>query len=89
MIQVRPRLTETEYNWWQLREFYNKKLYKVLFFSDPHGWLADLSSLRCINQVLQHNKFDEVCCNGDIIDAPYISRHTAKLYEDGILNGYS
>lgn len=89
MIQVRPRLTETEYNWWQLREFYNKKLYKVLFFSDPHGWLADLSSLRCINQVLRHNKFDEVCVNGDINDFPYISRHTGKLYEDGILNNYS
>lgn len=89
MITIRPRLTETEYNWWQLRELYDKKLYKVLFFSDPHGWLADLSSLRCINQVLQHNKFNEVCINGDINDFPYISRHTAKLYEDGILSGYS
>lgn len=87
--QLRPRLKENDYNHYYLKQFYDKKLYKVLLFSDPHGWLADLSALRCINQVLQHNKFDEVCINGDIIDAPYISRHTSKLYEDGILNGYS
>jgi hypothetical protein len=89
MKEIRPRLRESEYNQYQLRKFYDKKLYKVLLFSDPHGWLADLSALRCINQVLQHNKFDEVCINGDVIDAPYISRHTGKLYEEGILNGYS
>lgn len=86
---IRPRMTETEYNWWQLKQLYDKKLYKVLFFSDPHGWLADLTALRCINKVLQHNHMDEVCINGDINDFPYISRHTRKLYEDGILAGYS
>jgi predicted phosphodiesterase len=89
MREIRPRLKETEYNYYQLRQFYDKKLFKVLFFSDPHGWLADLTALRCINQLLQHNKFDEVCINGDIVDLPYISRHTSKLYEDGILSGYS
>lgn len=89
MTTVRPRLTENEYNYWQLRELYSKKLYKVLFFSDPHGWLCDLRTLRCINKILQHNNFDEVCLNGDLVDMPYISRHTTKLYEDGILNDYS
>lgn len=86
---IRPRLTETEYNWWQLKQLYDKKLYKVLFYSDPHGWLADLAALRCINKVLQHNTVNEVCINGDLNDFPYISRHAKKLYEDGILNGYS
>jgi hypothetical protein len=85
----RPRLTETEYNWRQLKQLYDKKFYRVLLFSDPHGWLADLTALRVINRVLQSDKFDEVCVNGDIVDMPYISRHTGKLYEDGILAGYS
>jgi predicted phosphodiesterase len=89
MRDFRPRLSETQNNYWQLKKLYDKKLYKVLLFSDPHGWLADLSALRCINQILQHNQFDEVCINGDVIDAPYISRHSSKLYEDGILAGYS
>lgn len=85
----RPRLKENEYNVLQLRKLYDKKVYRVLFESDPHGWLCDLSAQRCINQVLQHNKFDEVCINGDIVDMPYISRHTGKLYEEGVLSGYS
>lgn len=85
----RPRLTETEFNQYQLKKFFDKKLYKVLLFSDPHGWLADLKVLRCINKVLQYNKFDEVCINGDIVDMPYVSKHTNKLFEDGILAGYS
>lgn len=86
---ARPRMTETEFNWWQLKQLNDKNQYKVLMFSDPHGWLADLKALRCINKVLQHNKMDEVCINGDLCDFPYISRHTKKLYEDGILAGYS
>lgn len=85
----RIRLKEHEHNYIQLRRIYDEKLYKVLFFSDPHGWLCDLSTIRCISQILQHNDFDEVCVNGDIVDMPYISRHTGKLYEDGILSGYS
>ena len=88
-MTVRPRLSETEYNWWQLKQLYDKKMYKVLFFSDPHGWLADLKALRCINKVLQHNEVNEVCINGDVCDFPYINRHTKKLYDDGILQGYS
>jgi predicted phosphodiesterase len=89
MSSIRPRFTEKEFEYHTLKKLYDKKLYKVLLFSDPHGWLADLAALRCINQILQHNKFDEVVCNGDILDLPYISRHTSKLYEDGILAGYS
>lgn len=88
-MQVRPRLKENEYNYWNLKRLYDKKLFRVLIFSDPHGWLADLTALRCINSVLKYNKFDEVCINGDVLDLPYISRHTSKLYDDGILNGYS
>jgi hypothetical protein len=86
---VRPRLTENEFNWWQNKKLSDKKLYKTLIFSDPHGWLADLTALRCINQVLQDSKFDEVIINGDVVDMPYISKHSQKLYEDGILAGYS
>jgi len=89
MVQIRPRLSENEFNLRQLKKFYDTKFYRLLIFSDCHGWLADQSALRCINSVLQSDKFDEVCINGDITDFPYISRHTSKLYEDGILNGYS
>jgi hypothetical protein len=89
MITVRPRLTETEYNWWQLKQLYDKKLYKVLIKSDAHGWLTDLSVQRCINRVLQKNKFNEVADLGDLMDLPYISRHEKKLYDEGILKGYS
>lgn len=85
----RPRLKETEFNHLQLKRLFDKKLFRVLMFSDPHGWLADLTALRCINQVLSHTKVDEVCINGDIVDMPYISRHAGKLYEDGILSGYT
>lgn len=86
---MRPRLKENEFNQYQLKKFFDKRLYKVLLFSDPHGWLVDQSAISCIRQILEHNDFDEVCINGDIVDMPYISRHTSKLYEDGILNGYS
>jgi hypothetical protein len=85
----RPRLSVSENDWLQQKRLHDKKLYKVLIFSDPHGWLADLSALRCINKVLSHNKFDEVVINGDLVDMPYISKHTQRLYEDGILKGYS
>lgn len=85
----RPRLSETEFNWWQKKRLCDKKLYKALIFSDPHGWLCDQSALRCINEVLKDNKFDEVIINGDIVDMPYISKHTQRLYEDGILADYS
>jgi predicted phosphodiesterase len=86
---IRPRLTETEYNWWQLKKLYDKKIYRVLMKSDEHGWLTDQSVQRCINKVLQQNKFDEVALLGDLGDWPYISRHEKKLYDDGILAGYS
>lgn len=85
----RPRLTETEYNAWQNKRLWDKKLFKLLIFSDCHGWLADLPSLKCINSVLKAERFDEVCVNGDCVDMPYLSRHTSKLYEDGVLAGYS
>ena len=78
-------LTEEE----QVKKIHDSKVYRVLFFSDPHGWLADLKVLRCIYEVLKDNYFDEVCINGDIMDLPYLSRHPKKLFEDGILRGYS
>jgi predicted phosphodiesterase len=86
---ARPRLTESEFNWWQLKKLYDKKVYRVLMKSDEHGWLTDLSVQRCINEVLKYNQFDEVALLGDLGDWPYISRHEKKLYDDGILNGYS
>lgn len=85
----RQRPIETEGNYHQLKQLWDEKLFKLLIFSDPHGWLCDQTALRCINKVLQHNNFDEVCMNGDGVDLPYLSRHHKKLYEDGILNGYS
>ena len=88
-MTIRPRLTESEFEVIKQRKIFDKKLYKVLIFSDPHGWLADLTALRCINKVLQHNKFDEVIINGDVTDLPFISKHSQKLFEDGILAGYS
>lgn len=86
---VRPRLSVNEFALREEKALWDKKLYSLLIFSDVHGWLADLRVLRCINNILQDNKFDEVCINGDIIDLPYLSKHTHKLYEDGILKGYS
>ena len=86
---MRPRFNETQSDWWKQKQLFDKQLYKVLIFSDCHGWLADLSALRCINQVLQHNKFDEVIINGDVTDMPYISKHSQKLYQEGILKGYT
>ena len=86
---MRPRFNKTQTEWWQQKQLFDKQLYKVLIFSDCHGWLADLSALRCINQVLQHNKFDEVIINGDVTDMPYISKHSQKLYQEGILKGYT
>ena len=85
----RPRFNEIQTDWWQQKQLFDKQLYKVLIFSDCHGWLADLSALRCINKVLQHNKFDEVIINGDVTDMPYISKHNQKLYQEGILKGYT
>lgn len=86
---IRPRLTENEYNWWQLKKLYDRKSYRVLIKSDEHGWLTDLTVQRCINKVLQNEKFDEVALLGDLGDWPYISRHEKKLYDSGILSGYS
>ena len=86
---MRPRFNEKQTDWWQQKQLFDKQLYKVLIFSDCHGWLADLSALRCINKVLQHNKFDEVIINGDVTDMPYISKHSQKLYQEGILKGYT
>lgn len=85
----RIRLKEREFNYIENKRLWDNKLYKVMIFSDVHGWLADLRALRVINKVLQTNNFDEVCINGDIIDLPYLSKHTQKLYEDGILSGYN
>lgn len=85
----RPRLSETEFNWWQLKKLTDKKIYSVLIKSDEHGWLTDQTVQRCINRVLQHNHFDEVAMLGDLMDLPYVSRHEKKLFDDGILAGYS
>jgi len=67
----------------------DKKIYSVLLKSDEHGWLTDLNVQRCINRVLQSNHFDEVALLGDLMDLPYVSRHEKKLFDDGILAGYS
>lgn len=89
MAQSRPRMSESEYDTYKERKMFDKKVYRMVVFSDCHGWLADLKALRCINKVLQKNKFDEVIGNGDIIDAPYLSAHNKRLYSDGILKGYT
>lgn len=85
----RPRLTETDFNYFQNKKLTDKKSYTVLLQSDVHGWLADLGVQRCINRVLQNNHFDEVADLGDLGDWPYISRHEKKLYGEGVLSGYS
>jgi predicted phosphodiesterase len=85
----RPRLSETEFNWWQLKKLTDRNKYSVLVKSDEHGWLTDQTVQRCINRVLQNNHFDEVALLGDLMDLPYVSRHEKKLFDDGILAGYS
>jgi predicted phosphodiesterase len=82
-------MTETEFTWWKHKKLFDRNTYKVLIKSDEHGWLTDQTVQRCINKVLQQNKFDEVALLGDLGDWPYISRHEKKLYDAGILNGYS
>lgn len=89
MIQSRPRMNETDYDVYKQKKITDNKVYRVLFCSDHHGWLCDLKATRVINKVLQHNKFDEVNINGDLIDLPYLSAHNRKLYGEGILKGYS
>jgi predicted phosphodiesterase len=86
---MRPRLNEKESNWWQLKELTDKRIYSVLLKSDEHGWLTDLAVQRCINKILQNNHFDEVALLGDLLDLPYVSRHERKLFDDGLLAGYS
>jgi hypothetical protein len=86
--------TGTPYLGSDLKEYMAKVMqdkgsYDLLVFSDTHGWFADLKVLGCINKIVQSNHFDEICINGDVIDLPYISAHSKKLYNDGILNGYS
>jgi predicted phosphodiesterase len=82
-------MSETEYNYFQLRKLYDKKSYRIMLKSDEHGWLTDQTVQRCINKVMQQNKFDEIALLGDLGDWPYVSRHEKKLYDDGILAGYS
>lgn len=74
---------------WQDKLLADKKIFKTLWFSDSHGWLCDPKATGVIFKVLQNNKFDEVGINGDLIDLPYLSKHTARLYEDGVLAGYT
>lgn len=89
MAKSRPRLSETDYDVYKQKKITDSKVYRVLFASDYHGWLVDLKAARCVNKVLQHNKFDEVTVNGDGIDLPMISSHPKRLYSDGILKGYT
>jgi hypothetical protein len=86
---IRPRITEKEQQKRKLLKHWDNKLFKLLIISDTHGWLADLKAVGVVNKVLQNNHFNEVVINGDCIDMPYISGHAKKLYEDGILQGYS
>ena len=88
-INKRTSITDVEKELICKQRLWDKKLFKVMIFSDVHGWLADLRALRVINKVLQDNRFDEVCINGDLVDMPYLSKHTQKLYPDGILKDYS
>lgn len=89
MIVPRIRLSENEYNYTQNKRITDTKTYKLLLFSDPHGWLVDLRAIRCINKVLQGNRFDEVNINGDLTDMPYLSNHNKRLFSEGILKGYT
>jgi hypothetical protein len=89
MKQFRPRLTESEYKYIYNRREQREGIYKVIFLSDTHGWLLDKSVYSCFLEILKENEFNEICINGDLADFPYLSNHTAKLYEDGILRGYT
>lgn len=39
--------------------------------------------------IVNNNKIDEIVLNGDVLDLPYLSRHTKKLFEVGIMKRYS
>ena len=89
MAKSRPRLSDTDYEVYKQKKITDSKVYRVLFASDYHGWLVDLKAARVVNKILQHNKFDEVCLNGDTVDLCYLSAHNKRLYGEGILKGYT
>lgn len=67
-----------------------KNEYKILSISDFHGLLVDKSALAALLNVIKSNKdIDEIVLNGDILDLPYLSRHHKRLYEKGVMKGYS
>ncbi len=63
--------------------------YRVIFASDFHGLLLDKASFNCFIKILKGSDIDEVVLNGDILDLPYLSRHHRRLYEGGMMRGYS
>jgi len=54
-------------------------IFRLLIFSDLHGWLHDPHAFNCLKKVISNNKFDEIVSNGDAIDLPFLSGHTSKL----------
>lgn len=67
-----------------------EKVLKLLIFSDVHGILVDRKAYDCMLSVIDNNHFDEIVDNGDMLDLPYLSRHTKKLNpEHECLKDYS
>lgn len=88
-MQHRPRLSDHEYfKLLKLRE-QEDGIFKLLVFSDPHGILLCKKSYSCLLEIIKHNYFNEILINGDVGDWPYLSGHTSRLWEEGVLRSYS
>jgi hypothetical protein len=85
----RPRLSESEFfRLHKIRE-QEEGIYRLLVISDPHGVLLCKKSFCCFLEILKHNPFNEVLINGDLGDFPYLSSHSHRLWEDGVLRNYT
>lgn len=85
----RPRLDDREF--FKLKKLREQQdgIYRLMVFSDPHGWLLCKRSYACLLEVAKYNFFNEFNINGDLTDLPYLSNHIMRLWEDGELRGYS
>lgn len=80
--QIRPRLTQEEYDWLKSKKNPDKNFYKVLITSDWHIPYLNYNALQSILNLISDNYFDEIVLNGDVFDFPYISKYAKRLNDD-------
>jgi hypothetical protein len=85
----RVKLSDSEF--FKLKKLREQRedTYNLLVISDPHGVLLCKRSYSCFLEIIKHNHFNEILINGDLGDFPYLSAHTHRLWEEGVLKNYS